>query len=101
MTRKTRLRFDDLGKDPQGNKITAATDSAGPQVIVKGKNVHLLSKPLKDHEEAVALGSRVVMEGAKCYDEWFDLEKGGTAMSLFAVFGGCFRGGHIDKERLL
>ena len=93
-------QFDNLCKDPKGNKVIAATDSAGPQVIVKGRGVHLLSKPLKDHEEAVALGKRVVKEGQGCYNEWFDLMEGGVGMNLFSLFGGCFRGGHIDEERI-
>lgn len=93
-------QFDELGKDPSGNVVTAATDSAGPQVIVKGERVHLLSKPLKDHAAAVALGKKVVKKGASVYKEWFDLKKGGVGVNLFAVFGGCFRGGHIDEERL-
>lgn len=91
---------DKLGRDPQGNEVTAATDDAGPQVIVKGRGVHLLSPPLKDHEEAVALGKRVVSDGVGIYSEWFDLKKGGVGTNLFAVFGGCFRGGHIDPARL-
>ena len=93
-------QFDDLGKDPQGNKVTAATDDAGPQVIVQGKEIHLLSRPLKDHEEAVALGKRVVAGGTAVYPDWMDLKNGGIGENLFAVFGGCFRGGYVDEKRL-
>ena len=93
-------QFDNLGKDPQGNEIIAATDSAGPQVIVKGEEVHLLSRPLKNHAEAVELGNKVVARGVEVYEGWMDLKNGGIGMGLFAVFGGCFRGGYIDEERL-
>lgn len=93
-------KVDHLGEDPQGNEVTAATDSAGPQVIVKGEGVHLLSRPLKDHAEAVELGKKVVKEGTEAYTEWMNLIEGGVAENLFAVFGGCFRGGYVDEERL-
>jgi len=87
---------DELGTDSKGNKVTAATDAAGPQVIVVGENVHLLSYPLKDHAAAVALGKRVVAEGYEIHDKWYDLKKGGVGLNLFAVFGGLFRSPSYD-----
>lgn len=72
----------------QGCKVTAATDGAGPQVIVQGEGRHLLSRPLKDHKAAVKMGKRVVREGPDFYKEWADLAGGSIAEQLFAVFGG-------------
>jgi hypothetical protein len=75
-----------------GAKVTAATDAAGPQVIVQNEKVHLLSRPLADHEAAVELGKRVVQEGTGVYAEWMDLKgDNGIAVNLFAIFGGNFR----------
>jgi hypothetical protein len=92
---KTQLT--ELGRDPAGNSVSAATDGAGPQVIVLGKGVHMLSRPLKDHKAAVVLGKSVVERGTGVYGEWFDLMKGGVSTNLFAVFGGPFRGGYVDS----
>lgn len=81
----------DLGTTPQGESVIAATDSAGPQVIVMSESVHLLSRPLANHEAAVNLGNQVVIGGTSVYDQWFDLKNGGLGVGLFAVFGGDFR----------
>jgi hypothetical protein len=77
-------------------QVQAVTDSAGPQVIVCGKDkdekqVHLLSRPLKNHQAAEELGYKVVAEGPDCYKKWFDLVNGGTGTALFAIMGGMFR----------
>ena len=62
-----------------------------PQVIVKGDAIHLLSRPLKNHAAAVALGKKIVKAGtADIYKNWFDLNKG-EEIGLFAIFGGQFR----------
>lgn len=74
-----------------GCEVTAATDAAGPQVIVKGENVHLLSRPLKDHKSACSLADKVVKEGPSCHKDWYDLKKGGIGLNLIATMGGEFR----------
>lgn len=80
----------EIGEIP-GAKVIAATDMAGPQVIVKGDAIHLLSRPLKNHAAAVALGKKIVKAGtADIYKNWFDLNKG-EEIGLFAIFGGQFR----------
>lgn len=73
-------------------KVTAITDTAGPQVIVKGVKTHLLSRPLKDHAAAVKLGKQIVEKGINAYKNWYNLNKMDLAASLFALFGGAFRG---------
>ncbi len=80
----------ELGYDPQGNKITAITDIAGPQVVVKGPDTHLLSRPMSDHAAAIELGKWVVADGITVYDEWFDLRES-DGVGLFAIFGGNLR----------
>ena len=80
----------ELGYDPQGNKITAITDMAGPQVVAKGPDTHLLSRPMSDHAAAVELGKWVVADGITVYDEWFDLKES-DSVGLFAIFGGNLR----------
>ena len=81
-------------------QVTAATDAAGSQVIVRSKTIHLLSRPLKDHAAAVKLGQEIVAAGAtEIYKEWFDLIKG-DGVGLFAIFGGPFRDLNPDPEIL-
>lgn len=82
---------DKLGNTPEGYSVTAATDSAGSQVIVVDESkpdtdstrLHLLSKPLKNHQAAVALGKKVVKQGPEIYDEWYDFRIPGE--DLFAL----------------
>ena len=70
--------------------VSATTDAAGAQVVVKGEKIHLLSKPLKNHRAAVALAKNVVANGIKFYPDWIDI-KNNAANNLFALFGGMFR----------
>src|SRR5271157_5125024 len=100
---KIEMQNDNLGKTSNGLTVTAATDAAGPQVIVIGPNLkrpetHLLSKPLKDHQAAITLGKKVVKDGIESYKDWYDLKKGGTGLNLFAIFGAEFRGGNFDTR---
>lgn len=74
---KVRLMRTEVGKDPKGNLVIAATDSIGPQVVVKGKKIHLVSQPLDDHNAAIILGKKIVEEGTRAYKDWIDLKKGG------------------------
>ena len=73
-------------------KVTAVSDAAGHQVIAicEKEKIHLLSRPLATHEEAVQLGNKVVAEGTEVYKKWFNLNN--TAENLFAIFGGFYRG---------
>jgi hypothetical protein len=87
-----------LGSEEDGIEVIAATDAAGSQVVVeskkkKGKRIHLISRPLKNHQAAVELGNLIVeKETTDVYKEWYDLTgENGTANSLFAIFGGHFR----------
>ncbi len=84
--------INEVGEIP-GAKVKAATDAAGSQVIVKGDDIHLLSRPLKNHQAAVVLAERIVAaKTTQIYHEWFDLKKGGPSLNLFALFGGPLRG---------
>jgi len=85
------MQLTKLGKTKDGLEVKAATDAAGPQVIVIGTKTHLLSKPLSDHATAVKLGQQVVEHGTSIYKDWFDLVKGGVGENLFAIFGAEFR----------
>jgi hypothetical protein len=85
-----KCQVSELG-EKDGAKVSAVTDAAGPQVIVKGPNIHLLSLPLKNHRAAVALGKKVVKRGTGVYPDWMDLHNGGIETNLFAIFGGDFR----------
>ena len=105
MKKKTRLfpRFKDDTKPPtvvcqvticgriKGATVKAITDAAGPQVVVKGNGIHLLSRPAGNHSHAVKLGNKIVKEGIDSYDGWTDMNKS-IAESLFAIFGGLNRG---------
>jgi len=54
----------------KGAEVKALTDVLGPQVVVIGEEVHLLSKAVGCHREAVELAERVRREGVECYGEW-------------------------------
>lgn len=93
-------RVTEVGRIP-GAKVTAATDAAGAQVIVKGRKIHLLSRPLANHAAAVALAKQIVdAQSTDIYREWFDLKSGGIGVGLFAIFGGPFRGSDPPPDAL-
>lgn len=89
-------QYDDLGRCPQGYAVSAATDSAGAQVIViddskpptDASRLHLLSPPQKDHAAAVALGKQVVEQGVEVFPDWYDFRVPGT--DLFALMFSMF-----------
>ena len=84
-----------------GAKVAALTDDSGSQVVVLGDEIHLLSRPLRDHQAAVDLATRVVAaQTTEIYHEWFDLKKGGVALNLFALFGGPLRTSDPPKQVL-
>jgi hypothetical protein len=85
------MQSDALGNTPGGERVSALTDAAGAQVVVVSDDVHLISRPLANHQAAIELGKKVVVEGTGCYKEWFDLKGGGIGTNLFAVFGGSLR----------
>lgn len=68
-----KCQADELGNTPEGHRVIAATDSLGPQVIVKGTDIHLLSQPLENHEAAVRLGRDTVQFGHQIYHQWIDI----------------------------
>ena len=89
-------KYTDLGHSPEGYAVSAATDSAGPQVIVidtskpssDSSRLHLLSQSLKDHAAAVALGNQIIEHGVDVYPDWFDFREPGT--DLFALMFSMF-----------
>lgn len=44
-------------------KITVATDSAGTQIILLGKNLHLISQSFDTHEEACKAAEEIKQNG--------------------------------------
>jgi hypothetical protein len=91
----------EVGSIPGAN-VMAATDAAGAQVIVRGDNIHLLSRPLKDHQAAVALAEQIVAaQTYEIYKDWFNLRDGGIGLGLFAIFGGPFRYGDPPPDDVL
>lgn len=90
------MQLTECGFTKDGLKVTAATDAAGPQVIVKGTNgdgeeIHLLSHPLKDHAAAEELGKEVVKKGYQFYGGWVDLLNSDLFHHFLAVFGRILR----------
>lgn len=73
----------ECGYTRDGLCVSAITDSAGSQVVVKDNQsldgTHLLSKPLANHGAAIALGKDVVKYGINIYNEW------GSPLELFEI----------------
>lgn len=84
----------EAGKTPEGYRVLAATDMAGSQVIVGGReeDVHLLSRPFPSHVGAVRMARLVVEKGTTVYEKWIDMK---TA-SLWD--GLCIMSGAMEKE---
>lgn len=71
----------ECGFTKDGLRVLAVTDIVGSQVVVTDdKNphdIHILSKPLENHEACVDLGREVQHHGTSFYEEW------GSPLSLF------------------
>lgn len=77
------------GALPNGSRVTALTDGAGPQVVVSGQGIHLLSLPLGSHEDAVRLAASVICSGsAEIYADWMDMNSASLGAQLLRVFAG-------------
>ena len=63
----------ECGKSPEGHRVLAVTDMMGPQAIVRGEGVHLLSPRFPTHQHAVYKAQEVASHGLSRCEGWTDL----------------------------
>lgn len=83
-------RLTPLGKiavgKAKGVKVEVVTDAMGPQIIVKGNNLHLLSGTFPSHTAAIRMGRQIVKRGVGAYRKWRKpVDNMGAALYLFAM----------------
>lgn len=83
------MQYTECGRLPNGDRVNAATDAAGPQVIVIGEDTHLLSVPVESHETAVLMGGFILAAGTPdIYDRWINLRTASLGAQLGRIFIG-------------
>lgn len=87
------LQHSEIGTLPNGDLVMVATDAAGSQIIIKGKETHLLSSAFRNHDAACDAAKSVMVEGnpeAAFGCVWTDLNSAGLIDQLFAIFAAPF-----------
>lgn len=84
-----KMQRTEVGTLPNGDEILALTDYAGPAVVIKGANTHLLGPMLESHEIAVLVGQFILAAGTPdIYPGWCDLRTASSGEQLLRVFCG-------------
>lgn len=90
---EVKLQASEIGTLPNGDLVTVATDAAGSQIIIKGKETHLLSSAFRNHDAACDAAKSVMVDGnpeAAFGCVWTNLNSASLADKVVAIFLGLF-----------
>lgn len=104
--KEAKLIMEELDKNPpkgcratlvgilsNGDEVKALTDSAGPQVVVIGKSIHLISPVLGSHQNAISRGRAIIAaDRTDVYSNWTNLHQESTGAALCRVCMGVMAG---------